>query len=865
MEVKTRYPRLYNKQRQLITVLENAVVSLDALKMNDLSIATFMLPNNDPKNDLCQDRYFVELFDGDQSVGWFRIVTSPESDEQTAGEWISYEVEHAIITLIDDFTQPYEEYGGTGITTGQVIQFILAKQSVTRWQLGTCAFTQQLQYKWEKDDLLSSLMSIAKPLTDYHWTYDFTTWPWTVNLVALSTVPTCEVRFRKNMKQVKRKRDGSKYCTKLYCYGYGEGVNQLTVASVNGGLPYLLADNFDPADPACGTFTDTSIEDAFLLKELGKAALNMRKTALYTYTISAIDLFRMTGIEWDRFSEGKLLRVYDGKDSFNARIVQVTKPDPEGDPGNITLTISNNDADVSDTLSELANRAKITALYSQGATNVYAQQFADNADPDHPAKMRVYVPREAVQINKMLLSWDTEKFRAYSKSAASGGGSAVTTGQSSKTTTTQTDLETTAPNTLFTDYSGEATLTGPAADTERTGGPSTTYTGNNPSGTSVVSLVSLTEMVSGQVTDKAVGSTGGPSTTNTGNNPSGSSVVSLVSLTEMVTGQVTNEATGNTDVPSTGSTSNNASGVSISYSGSTYDTAPTTGNAGDGATGAASDSSTTYSGTGTTGGSRDNTGSTVGTSSHYHYMYHSHTGPSHYHSLPHTHSGPSHWHTVSLHHHDMTHSHTLPQHTHGLNSHVHGLASHTHTINYHQHGMNHTHELNQHVHSLNGHTHGLGDHTHTIVYHQHGMNHTHELNQHVHSLNGHTHSLGLHQHPFNHLHQYSHTHGYGHSHNISHTHDLIIGAHSHGINYGIYEGNQASASNVVIRVDGTAVPAGSISQNELDITPWLGKDTEGKIKRGEWHVIELVPDAETRIEANLFAQVFIQSVGGGNY
>lgn len=51
--------------------------------------------------------------------------------------------------------------------------------------------------------------------------------------------------------------------------------------------------------------------------------------------------------------------------------------------------------------------------------------------------------------------------------------------------------------------------------------------------------------------------------------------------------------------------------------------------------------------------------------------------------------------------------------------------------------------------------------------------------------------------------------------------------------------------------------------DELDIVAYLAKDGEGRITRGTWHTVELVPDALTRIEANLFVQAFVQSVGRG--
>lgn len=149
-------------------------------------------------------------------------------------------------------------------------------------------------------------------------------------------------------------------------------------------------------------------------------------------------------------------------------------------------------------------------------------------------------------------------------------------------------------------------------------------------------------------------------------------------------------------------------------------------------------------------------------------------------------------------------------------------------------------------------------------------------------VNG-TSSNGAHTHTFRHSHNAvsattippltidipSHTHRVnlpGHSHDVSipsHTHDVIIPDHTHQMVYGIFEGT--TARSVAILVDDNEVPASETSKREIDVSAWLTKDDNGKITRNSWHEIQIVPDQLTRIEANLFAQVFIQSVGGGDY
>ena len=70
---------------------------------------------------------------------------------------------------------------------------------------------------------------------------------------------------------------------------------------------------------------------------------------------------------------------------------------------------------------------------------------------------------------------------------------------------------------------------------------------------------------------------------------------------------------------------------------------------------------------------------------------------------------------------------------------------------------------------------------------------------------------------------------------------------------------------MTLYVDDNEVPAESVKASEMDIVQYLAKDEDGKITRGTWHEIKIVPDSLTRIEANLFVQTFVQSVGGGDY
>lgn len=778
--------KVYNQAGGLLAVLENAGDTNYNLRHNDLWVAGFSLPSRDPNNEYCQVHNLVRIPEEGRDLGLYRIVGLPSADEVARGGMISYRLEHVMVTLLDDLLFGYHEIGGPGVYTEDVIRYILDRQETARWVLGECDFHNEFSYKFENDRLLSALMSLGSVLSEeYTWVFDTSSNPWTVSLKRADSTAGCGIHYLRNLTGIEKEVDGTTLITRLYLLGYGEGVNQLTIRDVNGGLPYIDADTASIWGIKSDVFVDARIEDAATLKARGLQLLEQVKMPYVSYTASAVDLAALTGDAWDTFMPGKLVRVMDGEHgiSLEARIVDIGKTDQAGRPGDIQIIIANAPRDAAGSINSLADRVGIGELYSQGATNLYAQQFADNADPTHPARMRVYVPSSCVRINKMLLSWSIENFRAYETAAAAGGGTAATTSGGGANTATSSagggserTSSASGSGSLSSEAAGEATRTS-SEGWSQTGAasPGYTYVGG-PTETG----------------NAGTGATGIPSSDTTG--PS----------TELSTASggnyATSAATGGTDGASATSTQ------------------------------AAGDDYTSYGGTGNTDGPSLNTTSSDDGSG----GFHSHTMRSH------VHGGPS-------------HRHTGPSHSHAM-GHTHGLGSHTHTAPNHTHGMAHTHNLSQH-------THTGPSHKHDMVIHQHDFPHTHDLGGHTHSVtvSAHSHTVNI----------GGHSHSVtipDHTHAISleaHTHEVTLNDHTHGIVYGIYEGEQAGS--VTLRVDGTDIPSEAISGDEMDIVAWLSKDDEGKILRGTWHLVEIIPSGLTRIEANLFVQTFIQSVGGGDY
>lgn len=76
-------------------------------------------------------------------------------------------------------------------------------------------------------------------------------------------------------------------------------------------------------------------------------------------------------------------------------------------------------------------------------------QLADNVDSSHGLKMKFYIDDSTIRIDKVKLNFSLERFRAYSRSIASGGGSTITSanggGNLTTTESASINLTTTQP------------------------------------------------------------------------------------------------------------------------------------------------------------------------------------------------------------------------------------------------------------------------------------------------------------------------------------------------------------------------------------------------------------------------------------
>jgi hypothetical protein len=237
-------------------------------------------------------------------------------------------------------------------------------------------------------------------------------------------------------------------------------------------MPYLDAPTITKWGIKASVLADRRFEDAESLKAYGQSVLNEMQNPYVTYSAQAVDLYRLTGREYDKFNVGDIVRIVDKEDGIfgDFPIVSVEKSDITGNPGGVNVTIANKTKDLAGSITDLQSRALVNELYSQGATNQLMVNFADNADIENPALMKLYVPESMVRVNSCVLQIEFEPFRAYERGVASVNQSVQTTSSTKKAVSTSSSTSAQTPTT-----STAASQT-PTTSYESTTYPTTTTT-----------------------------------------------------------------------------------------------------------------------------------------------------------------------------------------------------------------------------------------------------------------------------------------------------------------------------------------------------------------------------------------------------
>lgn len=421
--------RVLYLNRETTAILENAYNIGYEKQVNSIWQASFSLPLNNPKVEKVELLKYVEITDGAEYIGLFRII--PKLTSSTSNS-VTFQCEHVLATLLGSKLFKYHQL--TNYSTREALQYLLDQQKVKHIVLGTVAFNRYFHYSWENENLLSAIFNVPNPLNEqYRWYLDTTSYPWELNLLEVETEPTCRLKEGYNLIGFEIEEDPRSVYNRIYPLGAGEGVNQLGIESVNVGWPYI--EDVEPNEEIHETvWVDKRFVDAQTLKASAESLLKKWKKPIITWRASAADVSSITGLEIDKLREGKVLRIeLDDYPTTELRIMKESKSDITGFPGNVQLEIGNSQEDLSTTQADLERRQQVNELYSQGAINILNFSYQDNCDNNIPVVIPFYVDDVVVNINTVELTFRTKNFRTYSRATEGGGATVKSTSSSGGT------------------------------------------------------------------------------------------------------------------------------------------------------------------------------------------------------------------------------------------------------------------------------------------------------------------------------------------------------------------------------------------------------------------------------------------------
>ncbi len=447
---------VYDLQHNYLTTLSNAYSIEYTKEENQIWDASFFMPHDDPQLKYLKPLRFIKIYDDfDEYIGEFRVWPS-EKKRSIGAKRIKIELMDVLHTLTDSVLFGY--YQLTNYKTDYVFNWLLNQQKVKRWVPGRVDFSRAFSYGWENENgLVDALLSIPRPFNE-PWVIerDTTVYPWRLSLVKPETEVTARIIEGYNLKDITIKEDPSKLVNRVYALGDGEGVNQLTFKSINGGKPYV--ENLE-SQAEYGLIEYIAVDRRFKDKasqlESTKGLLSKWKDLQLSWEITAVDLAKLANkpknikanknreIKANQLRLGKVveLETADGE-VVQFRILQESKTDIDADKGNVKLVLGSTGANSGTTIADIERQQEINDTYANGATNIIPYIFDREADEENPGTFKFFIDDDVRNVNTCELTIDSNYFRATSKgnvsspqsvssSTSSSGGASVQSATSS--------------------------------------------------------------------------------------------------------------------------------------------------------------------------------------------------------------------------------------------------------------------------------------------------------------------------------------------------------------------------------------------------------------------------------------------------
>ena len=250
------------------------------------------------------------------------------------------QLEHAINTLRDrilfgEITP--ETIAGSGATTctaKAAIKYILNQQS--DWVLDETTFAYgsvSNPYKFDGDTLYDALEMVTKSLQDAWWSYDFSTYPFKLNITQKQSGVACEMREGRNINTISKTIDRSGMYTRFYPIGKDD-------LHISGNY---VSRNENTYGIISKVEVDSSLETTAELTAWANERLDKHAQPVVTVTVEGMDLASATGESLDALTLGRLCRIPlpEFNTTIEERIVELNYRDKKNQPEAVRITLGN--------------------------------------------------------------------------------------------------------------------------------------------------------------------------------------------------------------------------------------------------------------------------------------------------------------------------------------------------------------------------------------------------------------------------------------------------------------------------------------------------------------------------------------------
>lgn len=416
-------------------------------RSNNLFIGGFTLPADDNLTKKIKQFSFVEIYDGEKRVELFMVVKSAESYGSSVPV-IKYDLMDALFLLnlsVIEFLQL------TNPTTREALQAVMDCQYLPYWKLGDVEFSRGFSYQWENENgLLSPLMSVLDDTAEqYVIERDTTKFPFVLHFRKPTSKVSARVKQGYNMTGFTVEQEGKNLVNWILPKGNAEGINAVDIAKLNGGKKYLMdQESMNEYFPAQTIWKDDRFTVDENLFEAAKSRLNAWKEPEVSWNVSAVDLTKVLRhpenlainknreINANDLKLDSLVEVETKKyGKINLRVLERSKSDVTGKPGDMTLKITNEG--INAFAYDEERQQEISKVTANGAQNIIPYIFDREADDNEPVDFNFEIPEDCVNVNSAFLWIKPTNFRATSKgnkstdsvvssnTSSSGGGTTV--------------------------------------------------------------------------------------------------------------------------------------------------------------------------------------------------------------------------------------------------------------------------------------------------------------------------------------------------------------------------------------------------------------------------------------------------------